>query len=390
MSHTTYMFYTEANIVVIIIFGVLLVNEFWRSHRSDRQIKFDNVMMAHILYFLSDIIWASVLAGKIPATTLSIAFPNFTNFVFLSFIAYTWFCFAASTGEMPLIRTRKGRNLVRLPMVIMTVLFLVNFIAAPDFWVGPGIGMNGLYYPLMMLAPLIYIFAAFFYSIGKARRAVNADDRRAFLSIAIYPLTVVIGGIIQIWSTDMPVFCFCCAIMMLIFYVRSMNDQISIDPLTNLNNRGQINRYNTQEGNLRHENLLTFTVMIDVNDFKLINDTYGHVEGDRALILVADSLKTAVGRNGISSFIGRYGGDEFILIVYARSEDDLPRLAEGIRQVLHEQGEKEQLPYDISLSIGYDRLDADETFQMCLERADKKLYDEKKARKRALGRGIGE
>ena len=58
-------------------------------------------------------------------------------------------------------------------------------------------------------------------------------------------------------------------------------DQVSTDPLTKLNNRGQLVRYVSQESNLRIEGRQTYIIMMDINYFKKINDTYGHAEGDR-------------------------------------------------------------------------------------------------------------
>jgi diguanylate cyclase (GGDEF)-like protein len=83
----------------------------------------------------------------------------------------------------------------------------------------------------------------------------------------------------------------CCIILMLTFYIQSMEALISMDPPTKLNNRGQLFRYVSQETSLRMENRPTFVVMLDVNDFKAINDTYGHAEGDRALVIIANSLR---------------------------------------------------------------------------------------------------
>ena len=81
-----FFFYTEAIIFCILAFVILLINEIWRTHRDDRQIKFDNVLMAHILYFISDIFWAGVLAGVIPRTLFTVLFFNLTNYIFMAAI----------------------------------------------------------------------------------------------------------------------------------------------------------------------------------------------------------------------------------------------------------------------------------------------------------------
>jgi len=70
------------------------------------------------------------------------------------------------------------------------------------------------------------------------------------------------------------------------------------------------------------DNVVISVMMIDVDRFKQINDTFGHAEGDRALMLVSESLKRTCGQIKVPIFIGRYGGDEFTLIIQDPGEDD--------------------------------------------------------------------
>ena len=103
-----------------------------------------------------------------------------------------------------------------------------------------------------------------------------------------------------------------------------MKTQISTDPLTRLNNRGQLAGYISQKSNIYHENRLTIVIMFDINDFKLVNDTYGHAEGDRALILVANALKEVTRNHSMPMFLARYGGVEFILVVHLTFGSETP------------------------------------------------------------------
>ena len=130
---------------------------------------------------------------------------------------------------------------------------------------------------------------------------------------------------------------------MIIFYIQSIESQVSLDPLTGLNNRGQLQRYVQQSSTLFREGLKTFVAMIDVNDFKRINDGYGHAEGDRALVIIADSLRQAAGEVGFPVFISRYGGDEFVIIMHCREADAPDRLKDSIRAGIKKNSEKEAL-----------------------------------------------
>ena len=79
-------------------------------------------------------------------------------------------------------------------------------------------------------------------------------------------------------------------------------------------------------------------------------------------------------------FAGRYGGDEFILIMHPRLMEE----AEEIIREIREEFGKYQAPYELAVSVGYDELAGEQdTILECIERADHKLYQEKNAAKAA-------
>ena len=102
------------------------------------------------------------------------------------------------------------------------------------------------------------------------------------------------------------------------------------------------------------DNVKTYVMMIDIDHFKEINDTYGHAEGDRALILVAEALKKICERVRVPVFLGRYGGDEFTIFIQDPQEDGaLPeQVAQAIREALAEKQLENRLPYELKASIG--------------------------------------
>ena len=229
--------------------------------------------------------------------------------------------------------------------------------------------------------PVAYLLSAFVISMVKARKAESADDRRLYRLIGIYPLTVIAFGLIQTFFMNAPLFCFGCTLTMLIFYILQMQTLVSVDALTRLNNRGQINRYMNQIH--YRENVPAYVMMIDIDGFKQINDTYGHAEGDRALILVSEVLKQTCDRFENPVFLGRYGGDEFTIVFQNPGEADHPaRATEAIRAALSKLQPEHRLPYPLEASIGYDMLKSRaDTMEDCMHRADEKLYEDKRTRK---------
>ena len=122
--------------------------------------------------------------------------------------------------------------------------------------------------------------------------------------------------------------------------------------------------------------------MIDANDFKAVNDTYGHAEGDRALTIIATALKRAARLCGFPMFISRYGGDEFLLIAHPSEEGAIKTLVDSIRTEIEAECKTQNTPYFLSVGIGYDMIaDKKDTFQKCMWRADQKLYKDKRLQK---------
>ena len=343
-------FYAEANIVCIIIFVILLWHDRRYRTRQEKQIWFDRTVIAHILYFISDIGWAAVISGNLPRSRGLVILFNFLNFILLSLISYGWFMYMAASEGMDLVKSWKQRRLIRLPMEICTAILVISYIIAPRFWVNDAGELNSWYYPLLVTAPLIYIIASFICSMINAKKAENRETRRLYILIGVYPLSVVFFGLLQLIALNAPLFCFGCTIMMLFFYIQAMQTLISVDALTRLNNRGQIERYMKQMK--YRENLPIYAAMIDIDHFKKINDTFGHAEGDRALILI---LKEGF-LNGMEQITDR------------------------LREAARSKQEDNHLLYNLDLSIGYDRLrDEKDTMEACLNRADEKLYENKRA-----------
>jgi diguanylate cyclase (GGDEF)-like protein/PAS domain S-box-containing protein len=116
---------------------------------------------------------------------------------------------------------------------------------------------------------------------------------------------------------------------------------------------------------------------IDIDNFKSINDLYGHEEGDKTLKEVVKLLKSTLREVDI---ICRMGGDEFLLIFPDSSLQDLPILKERLSKNLIELNQTLKKPYQIGLSMGFSGYDPDqpESIDKLIRIADQKMYEEKK------------
>ena len=81
MGGSYFFFYAEASVVCILLFGMLLMNDRSNMNRQEKQIVFGQALLAHILYFASDAVWAGIIAGYVPRTHYSVALMNYINFI---------------------------------------------------------------------------------------------------------------------------------------------------------------------------------------------------------------------------------------------------------------------------------------------------------------------
>ena len=377
MGFDYFVFYTEASLICVIILSTILVADRMYNTKQEKQVWFRRAIVAFMLYFISDAFWAAMLSGEFTVKRSYVVLVNLSNYILLGLMAYGLFMFIAASEKMPFRKDAVKRRLIFLPVIISTLAISIAYVKNPLFWVNEQNELNNLYFPLMIVVPSIYLWAGFGLSVRYAVKSASKMDKRRFLAIGSIPVIVMAFGMIQVVALNAPTFCFGCTVMWLFYYLENMQTMISIDDLTHLNNRGQINRYLEQIH--YNKDIRVIIMMIDINKFKTINDTYGHAEGDRALVIVSEALRQTCEQIKASVFLGRYGGDEFTIVIKNPEEDIMPeQLASLIRSILTQKKTENQLPYDLNVSIGYDLIrGSDDDANECLKRADKNLYIDK-------------
>jgi diguanylate cyclase (GGDEF)-like protein len=151
------------------------------------------------------------------------------------------------------------------------------------------------------------------------------------------------------------------------------------DSLTGSFNRGFMERCfeRLSEQALRGNKRISVTI-VDINDFKAINDTYGHRMGDRVLIQLAEALQESSVRGEI---IGRWGGDEFLLLSPYAARGAANSLHLHIEECMERLSRLENIK--ISAAIGTAVFPEDGlTLDKLLHAADRSMYDDKSVRKK--------
>jgi diguanylate cyclase (GGDEF)-like protein len=117
--------------------------------------------------------------------------------------------------------------------------------------------------------------------------------------------------------------------------------------------------------------------MMDIDDFKQINDEYGHLTGDKVLSQIGQLVKSEIRSNDI---IGRYGGDEFIIGLTDASPQTAQAIANRISQAIaaYKIPLSNSKTLSFTVSIGGTTLNDEPTLDQFINNADKKLYEAKR------------
>ena len=153
-----------------------------------------------------------------------------------------------------------------------------------------------------------------------------------------------------------------------------------LDPLTGvLNRRGILSVLRREQARARRTGMPLCVLMLDVNDFKALNDTHGHAAGDTALRRLAHELVRSV---RIADHVGRLGGDEFVLVLPDTDERAADRLAARLTslQPVSLTGAT-SVDVGVSVSVGRATLQDDEDLDALLGRADQEMYRSKRSSK---------
>ena len=149
------------------------------------------------------------------------------------------------------------------------------------------------------------------------------------------------------------------------------------DGLTGIMSRQYLmSRFKAEFECAKHADKKISIAMMDIDKFKMINDLYGHDEGDRALKLFASIVKDAIRQDGL---FGRYGGDEFVVIFpnssVAMAEKIIDRITSALKSNHLIVG---NVDIEMSMSVGLCELNHESNPEEMINHADKLMYDMKK------------
>lgn len=173
---------------------------------------------------------------------------------------------------------------------------------------------------------------------------------KRYYSLTFFIFPPLVGMVLQVIFYGTSLMLPGMVISILVLFLNIQNKDLSQDYLTQVYNRKKIDSYLKMKIK-KSGNGMGFSAMIlDINNFKQINDRYGHDEGDRALQTVARLLREFVGP---MDFVGRFGGDEFYIILEESDQNHLQNMVLKIKTGMQVYNQNSAEKYCLEFSMGY-------------------------------------
>ena len=268
-------------------------------------------------------------------------------------------------------RIFKKVRLVMLPWAVEVIMVLCNL---PGTGIMFKISEENIYQratgALVGYISLIIYFAYSIYLVQQSRRqGINLN----FFPVLYFIGPCFAGVLIQFLFYGITSSWVLVAVALLFVQMQSYAESLYMDELSGLYNRRYLNAILTEKKIISGKAL--HGIMMDVNDFKYINDNFGHSMGDKAICTLGNILSRSIPDGGMAI---RYAGDEFIVLLSGVDTESVLVTMDEINHNLSLFNESRTEPFNLSVSMGYAEFGAGDDTEAFLMHMDEKMYEEKR------------
>ncbi|MFA6781283.1 MAG: GGDEF domain-containing protein [Bacilli bacterium] len=298
--------------------------------------------------------------------------------ILLPLLGFLWFLYTCYVTKIVIKRF--------IIVIVTSVIFVLNGIIAiisvfPDSNIYYSIAEHDFHFGPLYFVYTIILLIPFLVSLVVIFSNWNTMHRRrnplTFLNFSLIPIIAII---IQYFFAGYSI-SLMGVVASFIIIVLDIQHQFAVtDFLTGLCNRRNLIKYvELKIRRLRNGDKFA-GFMLDINNFKNINDKYGHSFGDKVLIDVANMLIDTTKKQ---DYLARFGGDEFVLIIDLNSEEEIEEYKNRIRQACQEYNSREGHAHAIDFGIGSALFSKEEgiTPTRFLEIIDDRMYIDKQSTK---------
>ncbi|MGI6090136.1 MAG: GGDEF domain-containing protein [Saccharofermentanales bacterium] len=298
---------------------------------------------------------------------------NAILFINTTIFSYLWTVYADYKLFSDIERIKRIYPFVVIPALLIIIGSLINLVTPVFFEID-----KYNIYKRTDLYLIPYVVTYFYLAYGVVliyshRRKVN---KYLSMPAILFMIPVMIGSLLQFFFYGYSLVWLGVAVGLISLFINVQNESAYVDALSGLFNRQYLNNVLFVCSKRGSTTRVLAGIMLDIDDLKGINDRLGHLVGDDAISAAGKILHSAVGGKGK---VCRYGGDEFIILMYINSQKEIMDMIDTIKTQARLFNESEQKPYEINFSIGYSTYEIkQESTDDFLKKVDASLYGDKK------------
>ena len=378
----TDILYAEINLIGIVLLLLFLNNMNKNSRKNtpvDQRI-FNGCMVINILIFVFDTGMWLFDGNQIEVLRTGNYIVTMLYYVCNPLICFWWLMYT----DYKVYESRSGLlkriRIYAIPCAVSTVLSMVSLYTGWFFIIDENNNyMRGPYFFVMAVISLLYLIFSFGMALKDVIKNGWGENKSINLHLVIFPIGIFLATAIQIMFFGVSIIWVCSMLAFASIYINIQNGEISTDHLTGLYNRRRFDEHLKRRLKVQKKGQHMFAIIMDLDDFKNINDKYGHLAGDNALARVAELLRNNC--KDSDDFVARLGGDEFIIVGERTDTADIQKLLDRISKDVISYNNRSELDFPIKLSMGYAVLEKDGTRSSLLAAADRAMYRNKQERK---------
>ena len=357
-----------ANSIGVVLLLLILLTKGWNLPRRKEESRILlALILATILYCMLD-----------PITFLVDGKPGAGNFLIIfvgNSLLYLYNLLVGAAVLSLVVRhinkkVSKIQNITVWSIMIMEIVLLIINIFTPIIF---SVDENNVYH--RGTGYYIFVVAALYlvgYSLVVYLSARLKDGSLRFFPVWEFLIPIVLGVTVQSLYYGLSLEPVSFALAFCGIVVCLQNEYLYLDKLTGVYNRYELDKI--RDHYMRRRSHKITAIMIDMNDFKAINDNYSHNAGDEALVAMANILSTIVGNDGN---VIRFAGDEFVVVIYSGDPNTPADYCERFRKAMDEYNETSGKPYKLSAAMGGSVFDLDERKDI-IATIDALMYENKK------------
>lgn len=367
----------DSNIIAIIVSILFLVN---LSRRLDKEAKGNRIFFSLFILntfqlideTLTCIINKQPYLWLIPITTIMHVF----LFTLGPVVAYLWYKFTYLWVYGDSKFSFKRKMMLMIPIIINALIVFASPFNGLVFQISrDNVYKRGVLFFAPISVSFFYLLYSFIF-IYLNRKKICKVEFLPLLSFGIFPMLGVLiqslfYGILLMWSSI--------SLSLVFVYIYLQHGMMQTDYLTGAWTREKFQRYLKRR--IEQNRNKNFTIVfIDLDNFKKINDAFGHNEGDKALKAVVEIINKVLQKG---DFITRYGGDEFVLFLNTENKEDVQTVMKRVFEAFKDYNDNSDKPYKLNFSYGYKAYDSEmhmSAYQY-ISYADELMYVSKNSKK---------